>query len=647
MSSGHGASQLADLQAEFERGPHNKWFRRGEGDVKPSRGADNVGFTTLFRLKEQDSFFHLFNRHFSRQDGSRDVAKQYEILAKLALALRPAIGPSPIAPGTPAEKPTLPAGYTYLGQLIAHDISFSSDKNTLIDGPPSGNVDGRNLRDVALILQTIYGDGPDAFPLGYVSEAPTKGRGHMERTRLRLGQLHESDRDVVRAKQHDLPRTSCPHLGEPFGDISQLARSSRVHAVIDRIIQAAQQPNPNKDAIAHLIADEFPRSWPQTDVLVADTRNDQHAIISQLAALFHAFHNRVCDLIAKSQSGSGQRPDRNVFDAARSITVHTYRRIILYDFLKRLLDERIYRHYRPKKSGQRAAQFLCPRTDRSMPVEFSHAAFRFGHAMIRDKYTFASQNIQPFEIEQILERSSSHVFDFLPSAATWGIEWRKFFDGFKQQGSAELLRARELGPSSVVLPFQMDQVLPGTDPGSDAPVIGGEVASLLRKANGLPLRDLVRSCSVPMATVDAIIRRMRLNESLSKVIDAEPFLKSADIRAEKIKSWLRKSNADLGGTDLEFVSYNPPLLFFVLFEAKELADGLKLGPVGSFIVAEVICSTLSTPLSPEHRSGVHLEARSYRHPHAWPEQYANVFPPNGEPPQTMSEFIEFVEAGDG
>jgi hypothetical protein len=646
MSSRHGASQLANLETEFDRGPRNKWFRRAEGadrDTSPS-DSDNTGFSTLFELEEHESYFHVFGEHFRRQNGTRDIAKQYEILAKLALTLRPTLGASPIAPEQPEEKPTLPAGYTYLGQLIAHDVSFSSDKTAFVDGPASGNVDRRNLRDVALILQTIYGDGPDAFPLGYVSEAPMLGRGHMDRTRLRLGPLHKSDSDVEPAKWHDLPRTSCPHLREPFGAIASFPRAARVDAVLKRIIDEAKKPDANKDVIARLVADQFPRSLPQTDALVADVRNDQHAIIAQLAALFHRFHNRVCDLFAASAPANGQRQDRDTFAAARSITIHTYRRIILYDFLTKLLDERIYGLYRPEESDQRVVRFLCPRADRSVPVEFSHAAFRFGHAMIRDEYKFSS-NVRAFTVQEVLERSSSQVFDFLPSAANWSIEWRKFFDGFKQPGAAALLRSREISPSTVILPFQMDQVLPDNDLFLNDSGSSSEVASLLRQANGLPLRDLIRSCSAPMATVDAIIKRMRRDERLAEVIDAEPLLKSADNRAEAIKDWLRAKNADLSGADLDFVSFNPPLLFFVLFEAQHIGHGIKLGPVGSFIVAEVLCSTLSTPLSPESQEDSRFQVQSYRHRRAWADRYADVFPPDGKLPQTMSELIEFVEAG--
>ena len=59
------------------------------------------------------------------------------------------------------ENPTIPAGYTYFGQFIDHDITF--DPTPLSDATidPSALVD---FRSPALDLDNLYGRGPDDQP---------------------------------------------------------------------------------------------------------------------------------------------------------------------------------------------------------------------------------------------------------------------------------------------------------------------------------------------------------------------------------------------------------------------------------------------------------------------------------------------------
>jgi hypothetical protein len=54
------------------------------------------------------------------------------------------------------DNPEIPAGYTYFGQFLDHDLLF------LAQPEPGGPV--HNLRRPALDLDSLYGDGPDASP---------------------------------------------------------------------------------------------------------------------------------------------------------------------------------------------------------------------------------------------------------------------------------------------------------------------------------------------------------------------------------------------------------------------------------------------------------------------------------------------------
>jgi hypothetical protein len=78
------------------------------------------------------------------------------------------IRPDPGAPITGSEptdeNPTVPAGYTYFGQFIDHDITFDPTPLSDKDIDVSALVD---FRSPALDLDSVYGRGPDDQPSMY------------------------------------------------------------------------------------------------------------------------------------------------------------------------------------------------------------------------------------------------------------------------------------------------------------------------------------------------------------------------------------------------------------------------------------------------------------------------------------------------
>ena len=69
------------------------------------------------------------------------------------------------------------------------------------------------------------------------------------------------------------------------------------------------------------------------------------------------------------------------------------------------------------------------------------------------------------------------------------------------------------------------------------------------------------------------------------------------IASSQLRDWLVAAPAygALTAEDIETLSNDPPLPFFILFEAMQQpqAEGLRLGPLGSIIVSEVIFGALA------------------------------------------------------
>src|SRR5439155_27312587 len=91
------------------------------------------------------------------------------------------------------ENPNIPAGYTYLGQFIDHDITFDPVSSLDRFNDPEALQDFRTPR---LDLDSVYGSGPDDQPFLYESDG----------AHLLLGK----DKDFIprRGKRPDLPRNN-------------------------------------------------------------------------------------------------------------------------------------------------------------------------------------------------------------------------------------------------------------------------------------------------------------------------------------------------------------------------------------------------------------------------------------------------------
>ncbi len=84
-------------------------------------------------------------------------------------------GPDTVKDGAdPEENLWVPAGYTYFGQFVDHDLTFDSTSSlNLADQPPQGSHVPSNLRTPRFDLDNVYGDGPDGQPYMYDADGAT------------------------------------------------------------------------------------------------------------------------------------------------------------------------------------------------------------------------------------------------------------------------------------------------------------------------------------------------------------------------------------------------------------------------------------------------------------------------------------------
>ncbi|MGH2792659.1 MAG: peroxidase family protein, partial [Actinomycetota bacterium] len=129
--------------------------------------------------------------------------------------------------------------------------------------------------------------------------------------------------------------------------------------------------------------DDVPRD-SNGRAIVADPRNDQHKIIVQLHVEFMKFHNALIDLL-RSQGTA----EESVFAEAQQMVRWHYQWIVVNQWLPTLAPDALGGILSTNASGlpQVVTQFYQPTFGAAfMPVEFSVAAFRFAHSMVRETY---------------------------------------------------------------------------------------------------------------------------------------------------------------------------------------------------------------------------------------------------------------------
>jgi hypothetical protein len=296
---------------------------------------------------------------------------------------------------------------------------------------------------------------------------------------------------------------------------------------------------------------------------IADNRNLDNLILRQLHVVFLKFHNAaVQQLSSKPPAISGVKKlgSGTIFERARRLVQWHYQWIVRYDFLPRVLHHNIWLNdNRPISSRPGSTAGF------SIPIEFSLAAFRFGHSMVRSTYALNSRHprIGIAELMELGQHSSPLSDDFV-------IEWGRFFDGLPRSGPVE---------SSAHLDTSLAAPLHGL---SEQTLRLGSLTERSDSFTSLPIRTLLRGARSWLPSgqdvAQSLVKNGRLKQEYALTVEQ---LTQRDT--------FNRSGKVLRETGLQD---NTPLFYYLLKEAELLGLGRTLGPMASQIVAQVILDAL-------------------------------------------------------
>jgi hypothetical protein len=400
----------------------------------------------------------------------------------------------------------VPAGYTYFGQFVDHDLTMDVTEVALGDDvrPP----DLIQARSPSLDLDSLYGAGP-ADPVSakfYESDG----------LHLKTGTTVEIGPDGAKPG-HDLPRVGT---------------------------------GPTKKA--------------RREALIPDPRNDENLIVAQTHLAMIHFHNRVVDKLPAAVPAA-QRFRR----ARKAVTLH-YHWLIRHDFLPRIVREEVLADVfdNGRKIVEPDAE---PTSVPTMPVEFSVAAFRLGHSMVRESYDwnrrFSGTN-----------GSLDYMFQFsalggdlggdVSLLSNWIADWRRMHD-FPAGGRPGLA-----APNGANLAMRIDTTI--TDPLKNLPpsTFGGSGIPFDDNRRNLAFRNLTRGNMLKLASGQQMVELLK-----ARGVNVKPLT-----RTQILSGSGGAKLTSLTDGEKDALVARTPLWFYILREAE--TSGGRLRGVGARLVAE-------------------------------------------------------------
>jgi hypothetical protein len=260
----------------------------------------------------------------------------------------------------------------------------------------------------------------------------------------------------------------------------------------------------------------------QGRALIGDPRNDENLIVAQLHHLFLSFHNKVFEAHTDNTQADAKR-----FEQAQRLVRWHYQWVVVNEFLPRIIGSK-------RTKAIFGAVDPSPPARPFMPVEFSVAAYRFGHSQVRGGYRMTSAA----GASLFGSAGQPSLAGFRPFPTNFIVDWSLFF-GMTAQPSK--LIDKRLSTDLLNLPDGV--VPPGTPPA----------------LRSLAVRNLRRGVVMGLPSGQSVASALQM-----------PTLSDAEI-------W----NSIPGG------SGPAPLWYYFLREAEVRASGLRLADSGAELVGRV------------------------------------------------------------
>jgi hypothetical protein len=314
---------------------------------------------------------------------------------------------------------------------------------------------------------------------------------------------------------------------------------------------------------------DLPRN-SQGTALIGDPRNDQNLIIAQLHLAFLKFHNAIFDEAYTIKDGEPEKESESRFDKVQRLVRWHYQWIVRNEFLPLIVDEDIIKEveeihknapYKDEDKDKRLYKWREP--DPFIPVEFSAAAYRFGHSQLWPVYRINDNGkvgLLPL-FWDYPQRDERQDLRGGPISEDYVVNWRNFFNTGKppkldwDRASKKIntrLAGQVLFLPSFVVPQRPDEP----------------------RIPNLAVLDLMRGRALELPSGQEVADKVK------------------EVMPGREDKFLTKAEIWEGEGFKDFNEQPAPLWYYILKEAEKKEAGERLGVVGGRIVAEVFIGLL-------------------------------------------------------
>lgn len=298
---------------------------------------------------------------------------------------------------------------------------------------------------------------------------------------------------------------------------------------------------------------DLPRRAGSAQAVIADARNDSNLAVAQMHVAMLRFHNAVVDRLL----AQGTAP-QDCFDQACAEVQRSVQAVTWHDFLRRVCQPAAYADAQARvgSEGYHPRDWRPADGDPGMPLEFSVAAFRLGHSLIKNDYLWndlheSSPEFGRADLHQLFRMTGPMSLggaQRLPDS--WVIDWSRFVPQPRADASEKVQQA---GALDAYASAAMHSLPPH-----------------LSAIGNLPKLNLMRGDRLALPSGEQVAREMG--------VDRAEFVPCGDA-SDPVGQALKEARSLKDAT---------PLWLYVLREAELLEGGQHLGEVGSRIVLDTL-----------------------------------------------------------
>lgn len=492
-----------------------------------------------------------------------------------------------------------PAGYTFFGQFIDHDLTATP--LSLLSAVQNISALRTSLSTQALDLFTDVFERTDVVGLESGS----------------TGVLDLDNVYGVKGSSELTNDTGSPGTKRDYGWFERQILSNglyhyttgkfdlrQVDAPADPTIFNPKKPTSDTTPISGF---DFPIKKGANGPLIMDARNGENRILSQIQSIIELAHNDCIDHL-NAPNGNALldtlAPALTVFDACKRYITWTYQTIVVTDFLSRVLNPKAYARIAygdeskslkspedallPSTATINTAIYSCNKNSVRIPIEFAGAAFRLGHSLVRNAYRLHEEVL---DHGQLMTGEIRPIFSNTAEGENYGsgleggdplrrrdvIDWAFLFDmgGYRATQYArplDTLVARRL------YSLPIEALPPDDSAGTRRPDSGNE--------RNLPRRNFLRASQ----------RTNHLEGGLgiANGIESARFVyQKAMLKDEStIVQQLLADRISMAGFSPDEFKMRAPLWIWMLAEAEATQHSEHLGEVGSHLVGEFMLASL-------------------------------------------------------